>query len=168
MKREKALKTRRGFLRHSLLATSSLPLIGSKGFGKSAAVKKILADYYAAYEKLDIEKILSFYAEDCLFEDPTSQLFFQGKAALRKFAEGQIPFALEAKFTVSNLIAGKDWLVSEHVQSGRVKDPRSPDALPKSYSVRGVSIFEFANGKIKRQTDFYDVLTLRKQLSQKA
>ncbi len=163
--------TRRGFLDHSgnlfagaVLSLAGMPVATAEANERSSDLKKIILAQYAAYQELNVEKIVSFYTEDCLFDDHTLQIHIKNRNEMRKFLEQARSQFLAIQFELLNFIRSGDQAVSLHTQTGTIKLQQTPEAEPKKYSVYGVSLMEFAGGKIKRQNDFYDVLGLRKQL----
>ena len=163
------LLTRRSFVAQTgqwlggLALASSFPLTTTSG---AKNLKQLVAALYAAYANLDMEKLLACFAEDGWLEDATLHFKIEGKNKLREFFVGQRPFFLSVKFEVKTLLINGPYAISLHRQSGSVKQGLVPNVGPFQYAVEGISIFEFDGEKIKRQTDFYDVLTFRKQSGQ--
>ncbi len=155
---------RRSFLRGAARAGLALPLsaISVEAFAVAAPdLKKLITQYYAAYEELNLEKALSFYAEDAYFEDPTIHMILRNRKEMHDAFAAIKPLYQRVKFEPSLLLVSGAWLICQHVQSGSLR--RSAQAEFKDYRVQGVSLFEFAGEKIKRQYDYYDALGLRKQ-----
>jgi steroid delta-isomerase-like uncharacterized protein len=148
----------------TFISLAGAPVSGMQKGRQSRSLAQVVKDCYAAYATLDVERVLTFYAEDCRFEDHTFHLSLRGKDELRKMFNRNRPLILEMRFDISNLIVSGNWVVVQHTQSGLLKPPKAPDAAPKKYSVQGASILEFAHGGILRQTDYYDVVTFNKQV----
>ncbi len=158
------LVSRRSFMAQSGQWLGALALASPfPATGEAKILKQLVGAYYAAYESLDPERLLAFYTEDCVLEDPTFHFKVEGKTKLRELFAGQRPLFLEAKFTVKNLPISGRHAISQHVQAATMKDTRNPNATPFKYAVKGISLFEFEQEKVKRQTDYYDVLTFQKQ-----
>ena len=126
---------------------------------------KILDDWEAAWSVHDIDKLLSLFTDDCVYEDVTLGAVHHGKAELKGFAD--LLFAAFPDFKVelaSGFIAG-NWAGAEWTMSGTHKGdlPELP-ATGKHFSVRGSTIRELRKGKIKRNSDYFDRVTFLKQL----
>jgi steroid delta-isomerase-like uncharacterized protein len=161
---------RRAFLSRSswlfggaALDLASAPSPGPPRSARSQNLKRVMESCYAAYGELDIEKVLSFYAENCIFEDHTFHLSLHGKAQVREMLQRNRPLVFEIHFEVHNMIISGNWVVTQHLQSGLTQPPKQPGVRAR-YAVRGASVFEFERGKIKRQTDYYDVATFKQQV----
>jgi ketosteroid isomerase-like protein len=156
---------RRMFLQQSgqavLGAALSLTVLPAGAAAAAADLKKIITQYYADYAALDLEKVLSYYTEDCHFEDPTFHIVLRGRKEIRAAFTPLKPLYQRVRFEPTLLLVSGNWLICQHVQSGTMK--RNAKAEFKDYQVQGVTLFEFAGDKIKRQYDYYDVATLRKQ-----
>jgi hypothetical protein len=82
--------SRRAFLSRSaklsggaLFSLAVNPISGTQKGRQSSSLSQALKDCYAAYGSLDVERVLTFYAEDCRFEDPTFHISLRGKDELR-------------------------------------------------------------------------------------
>ena len=130
-------------------------------------LQRLVRDWAAAQEELNIDKLLALYAEDMSFEDPTYHLSVTNKTEYRELLLQSAPMYESVKFTFTSIRVSGNTAVAEHTLSARIKDLKNPTAKRKHVAIRGVSIFETVDGKIKRHTDFFDVLTGRRQMSGK-
>ncbi|MEW6211955.1 MAG: nuclear transport factor 2 family protein [Acidobacteriota bacterium] len=160
--------SRRVFMNRSgkIVAGMALSLPALPVIAAPLDLEKILRDHYAAFEAMDMDKALSFFTEDCFFQDHTFHVTLRNLKEIREAFLQVQPRYLKFKMEITNLIISENQVVSQHIQSGTMR--LGANAEPKDYSVHGVSILEFAGGKIKRQTDFYDVLGFRKQVGLKS
>lgn len=126
-------------------------------------VEKIIEEFYAAYQKLDIPKLLSVLSDECFFEDPTFHLSADGKIEIKKMAEKSFQNVSNVKITLENRIVCSNWVVTQQRLSALIISNTDGTQKSKEFSVRGASIFEIKQGKIKRWTDYYDILTFKKQ-----
>ena len=122
-----------------------------------------LNDYVAAWNSHDTEKIVSFYTDDIVYEN--LGIVYRGKEAIRavdNYLFGAFPDVnCEVK---SSFICG-DWSASEWVMSGTHKgDIPGLPATGKRFSIRGASVAELKEGKIKRISHYYNWMTLLEQL----
>src|SRR5438477_1519545 len=113
----------------------------------------------------DLPAILSLFPDDVIYEDETMGVVNRSKGELKAFAEDffkifpDVTFELKAHFAAANL-GGAEW-VMRGTQRGDM--PGIP-ATGKHVEVRGASVLEFVNGKIKRCSDYWDMATLLRQL----
>jgi steroid delta-isomerase-like uncharacterized protein len=83
------------------------------------------------------------------------------KAFLNEFFNSTPDISLEIN---AAFIAG-DWGASEWVMSGtNLSDFMGFPASGKRYTFRGASITEYENGKIRRNTDYYDFTSILQQV----
>ncbi|MFQ5907639.1 MAG: nuclear transport factor 2 family protein [Thermoplasmata archaeon] len=102
-----------------------------------------------ALEALDVDVLVSCYAEDFLFEDIPSELRITEKADLKTYYEHL--FALpNVKFSDTVIYDGGDWAALEWTWSGNKRDSGA------EYQVRGASIIELRDGRIARETIYFD------------
>lgn len=125
----------------ALAAPPSLPP------GADARAAKFLDAYYSAYAENDYDRMAAFYAEDVVFEDPTSDSFLRGKAKLRE--------AMNSLDAVSDL----HWRFHQVVRDGDVVAAQATVA-GKANGVPMVTRFStmvaFKDGKIVRHVDLLD------------
>jgi steroid delta-isomerase-like uncharacterized protein len=125
----------------------------------------VFADWAGAWSHHDVDKLLSLCTDDCVYEDVTMGAVSRGKAELRRFA-GAV-FAAFPDFKIdltSGLVAGS-WAAAEWTMSGTHKgDLPGLPATGKRFSVRGSTICELRDGKIQRNSDYWDMVTFLKQV----
>ena len=131
----------------------------------TSAVEGVLDAWAAAWLAHNTAKILDLYSDDCVYEDVTCGVVKHGKEELRAFAEGT--FAVVPDFTVElTARCGADtWGHLEWVLSGTHHGnlPGLP-ATGKRFSVRGATIVELREGKIRRSSDYWDAVTFMRQV----
>jgi steroid delta-isomerase-like uncharacterized protein len=113
----------------------------------------------------DLEHLLLLFTADAAYEDVPMGVVTRGTAELRAFGEKvlsdfpDITFELQSSFTDGSR-GGAEW-----VMRGTRDLPGMP-ATHKRVEVRGASVFEFAGGKIRRCSDYWDMATYLKKLSE--
>ena len=127
--------------------------------------EKMLAEYPLAWSEHNMNKVLSFFNEDCIYEDITLGVVNRGKQALMKFANEmfttQPDFHLEYTRYFANDTQGMaEWTVT-HTRKGEFY---GVDVTGKKVRLTGVTLFEFENGKISRNSDYWDLTPLLLQL----
>ena len=143
---------------HTAALSAALPA------GKAPDYRQIILAHWQAMAALEVEKALAFYTEDFSFSDPTLHMDLPSKAQVRATLLQLCASYANVRFTLQQLISGPAWAVAQHTLAGSYRPPQRPEAGYREFAVRGVSVFEFAGAKFKRQTDYYDALTLRQQL----
>jgi len=128
-------------------------------------VERMLADYLAAWNSHDVEKIPSFFTDDGVYEDVPVGAVNRGKEEVKAYASAT--FAAFADFRIqrtSSFVAG-DWRGAEWIMSGtQTGDLPGIPATGKSFSIRGASIMELHEGKIKRNSDYWNLASLLQQI----
>ena len=126
---------------------------------------KMLQDWNEAWNAHDVEKILSDFTDDIVFEDLGGARVMSGKAQMRTWITETLSAFPDFRTDVKSLFVSGRWAGSEWVATGTLKG-RLHHLKPtgKSYSVRGASITELRDGKIKRNVDYYDSAIMIRQL----
>ena len=149
----------RGVSRRGLLGSSAggaaVAAFVALGVGHSvrsaAAQDDAVGDAWAAaWSSGDVERVAAVFTPDGVYEDVPSETIAEGSDALKGWAQSYFDaFTEVAQSVVSwNTIPGgavAEWLVEGmHRESGN------------AVSFRGVSVFVLADGKIRRETAYYD------------
>jgi steroid delta-isomerase-like uncharacterized protein len=125
----------------------------------------LFADWARAWSSRDIETLLALCTDDCQYEDVTMGAISHGKGELRQFAEAvfaafpDFRIELESYFTAGRW-AGAEWTMSGTHQG----DLPGLPATGRGFCVRGSTICELRQGKIRRNSDYWDMVTLLKQI----
>ena len=141
-------------------------LIGCQtGRDKDIQSEKMFREYAAAWSTHDVEKMLSFFTDDCAYENLARSQTYNGKDEVRAWAKASFDAMPDFRLDIKSLFASGDWLACEWVMTGTQTGslPNLP-ATGKSFSVRGSTIAELKNGKIWRNSDYWDVATFLGQL----
>lgn len=125
---------------------------------KSLTQKKVVEDYIQYYNSFEIDKMLDLFLENCIFENVSnSSGSFQciGKQALRDLAFKSKSLFKSRKQTVTNWILGDNKIAVE-IKYEAILASDLPNGLKagSSLSLKGISIFEFQDGKIHKLVDF--------------
>jgi steroid delta-isomerase-like uncharacterized protein len=125
---------------------------------------QFVKNLWAAWNSHDWEKTSLFYADDCIVEGLPSRIC-HGKRELEAYYDDLLVwypapnFAAKRYFSSGNLIA-TEWMMSG-THTGN--SPRFK-ATGKRFSIPGMSILEIQGGRIARETDYWDMYSLLKQL----
>jgi steroid delta-isomerase-like uncharacterized protein len=140
-------------------------LMGSATWAVAQTVEKIMNDAVAAWSSHDTEKLVSLVTDDCVYEDVAFGVICHGKEELRAFVNATFAAWPDFKVEPKSFFFSGDWVGSEWVMSGTHKgDLPGIPATGRSFSVRGACITELKGGKIKRNTDYYDMASFLKQI----
>ncbi len=122
-----------------------------------SVTEKLLREFLDAFNRHDLDAIMSFFADDCVFYMPRGDGprgdKFAGKDAVRaglaKRFEG-IPNVHYGEDR--HWVCGDDFGVSEWTLTGT-------STAGQPIEVRGVDLLEFADGKITRKDSFWKIVS---------
>jgi steroid delta-isomerase-like uncharacterized protein len=137
----------------------------------TTSMTKLAQDYLAAFNSHDLEKFLSFYANDCTLEDMGLGRIYHGKDEIRKsYGEFFMGFP-DVHMEFKSDFRDGDWNGTEWVMSGTNKGNLTgmgnmPDipATNKKMNLRGATIAQWRGDKILRETDYWNATTFMQQL----
>lgn len=99
-------------------------------------------DYFKAWDDLDLEAVLAFFADDIVYEDTTIKHGAKGPDQMRKFIQASFDNVPDAKFDyIGHVMTDTDFAVEWVMQPMKV---------------RGVSIGKLRDGKICEQRDYWN------------
>jgi steroid delta-isomerase-like uncharacterized protein len=151
------------------LLLTTIILIGLTGCqnprDKDIQTEKTFRDYLASWNTGDLDKVISFFTEDCVYENLPRGQSYRGKDELKTWGKGVFDAIPDFKLDVKSLFVSDDWAACEWVMSG-TQTGSAPDlpATGKSFSVRGSTIVQLRDGKIARNTYYWDLATFLRQL----
>jgi steroid delta-isomerase-like uncharacterized protein len=150
----------------SLLGTS-IPARGAGSPADTAALEHLLDDWASAWSSNDVTRLLTLFTDDVTYEDVTFGTSNKGSDALRKFAASTFEAFADLKFELRSRFVAADgqWGAIEWVWRGRqTKDFPGLPATNKPFQVRGATVVEFQDGKIGRDSDYWDLATYLRQV----
>ena len=110
---------------------------------------KVLLDGKEGLERLNSDKMTKCYANHFLFEDPSSKEQITDRASLMQYYQ-QLFSLPEVRFSDFKILEAELFATIEWTWSGV-----SP-ITGKPYRVSGVSVIELTDGKISRESLYYD------------
>ncbi len=120
--------------------------------------------YLAAWSH-DLEKLMTYFPEDVVYEDAALGVVNHNKTELRKFASDFFTAFPDTHFEFISAVVSGNHAAVEWVMSGtQTGDMPNMPASNKKMSVRGVSVMEIRNGKVVHDVDYWDFATFRRQL----
>jgi len=128
--------------------------------------QEMFREYVASWNAHDVEKIASFFTDDLVYEHVPRGQTYRSKEKLNAWVKGTFDSIPDFKLDMPLLFSSGDSLACEWVMTGTNTGPLSPEvpATGKSFSVRGSSIVQLKNGKIQRNSDYWDLATFLGQL----
>ena len=118
--------------------------------------QRVIHELIAAIASHDVEKMASLFTEDCFYEDVALGSVMRGREALKTGYGNFFAAIPDFKLELESLFVAGSWVGSEWVMTGT-------PTTGKSSSIRGASISELEEGKIKRNSDYYDSALLLQQ-----
>jgi steroid delta-isomerase-like uncharacterized protein len=119
-----------------------------------------------AWSSQDVEKILSYYTDDCVYEDLAIEKVSRGKDEVRAFCENALRAFPDFKVETKSFFYSGNQICIEGVMTATYKAdiPGLPPANGKAYSVRAAHICQLREGKAFRVTDYYNLMAVMTQL----
>ena len=108
-----------------------------------------------AFNSHDVDAVLSFFTEDCVFDMPRGP----APGGLRLVGKEQVRKGVQARFDGIPDIAycePRHWTCGDRGVSEWTI--RGTQATGESIEVRGCDLFEFAGGKISRKDSFWKIV----------
>jgi len=132
---------------------------------KDTQSEMVFREYLTTWNTHDLDKMASFFTDDCVYENLASGHVYRGKDSLKAWAKMTFEIIPDFKVDAASLFVSGDWLACEWVMTG-TQTGNAPDlpATGKSFRVRGSSIVQLKDGKILRNADYWDWATFMHQL----
>jgi len=129
-------------------------------------VEKIIKGWAAAWNSHDADKTISFYANDCVLEDNGMGGVSHGKKEMVAFCKSVFTDFPDMRIRSKLLCKTGNRVALEWTMTGTHAHSSIPaiKATEKSISAKGASIIEIHDGKIKRETFYYNGLAVMQQL----
>ena len=117
----------------------------------------MMRNFKDAYNEKDLEKTLSFFAEDADFVNPNVE--FKGKEKIKNYFKWVFEINSDQKIIESGvkIIAEEDKAVYEHILEGIVEGMK--------YQILALCIYESKGDKFQHIRSTYDRLSMVKQLA---
>lgn len=130
------------------------------------ALPSPLAEWAAAYNSGDADQVLALYTDDALWEEVAIGLAARGQDEIRAHLDRLYTAVPDFTVDVTNGFVAGDQAVVEWEISGTYSNdfPGLPPAAGQHFSIRGDSVFELADGKIRRYTEYWDAYAFLVQL----
>jgi steroid delta-isomerase-like uncharacterized protein len=131
-----------------------------------AALPPPLAEWLAAFNSGDADRLLALFPDDGLWEELAIGLAARGPDEIRAHLERLFTAAPDIGYAVTSSIVSGDRAVVEWIVTGTYQAdfPGLPPAAGQPFSFRGASVFEMTDGKIRRYTEYWDAYAFLVQL----
>lgn len=132
----------------------------------TANIEKMLKDENSAWNTHDVDKIATFYTDDCVKEDMAIGKTTRGKKEMKGLISGAFTAMPDLKIELVTLFNCGDLAATEWIMSGSYSNdfPGIAPATGKRFSVRGSTIMELRNGKISRTSDYWNFASFLQQV----
>ena len=147
------------FAGSALALTPGAAIAGPGNRASARDVNAVLDAWLAAYQAVDIPKLVALMWEDIQFEDPTFHLVARNREEMKPIYAPLGTSFRNVRLTPFNRIVAPPWGISQQrIAATLVRD----DGRSHDIDVQGLSMLQVDCGRIKRWYDYYDVLTFRK------
>jgi steroid delta-isomerase-like uncharacterized protein len=129
-------------------------------------MEKMMNDYVAAWNAHDMERVLSFCTDDIVYEDVPIEKAWRGKKEAKDFVSSTFTNFPDFKIEVKASFGAGDGGAGEWVMSGTFANSSIPGvpATGKSFSIPGASVIEFREGKINRESMYWNMAAFLQQV----
>ncbi len=117
--------------------------------------EKIIQDFIAAWSRLDVNEIVSYFAEDGVYHNMPTQPV-KGHAALRQFIAAFLKTWTKTDWDILHIQSRGNVVIAERLDR--------TVAMGKNVDLPCCGVFEMENGKIKVWRDYFDMGTYMKAL----
>jgi len=132
-------------------------------------IEKIVQAYIHTWNSHDVEKITASFTEDGIHEDVAVGSIYRGKDELKAGIHPLFDACPDFKLELKSFFGSNDWVGQEWVMTGTQTGAFGALGIPatgKSFSIRGASITKLRGGKIARNTDYWNLMSMLQQLGQ--
>lgn len=139
------------------------PLRGQEPQGQSA--RDLLDHYFRAVQARDLDRVMALFAPDARYEDVTFQFAIDGAAAIRQMFSESFKGLGEPAWQLRRSVVEADRVVAEWAVDGRHSGSiLGVEATGRALQLRGMSLLEVRQGRIRSVTDYVDRAGLETQL----
>jgi len=125
----------------------------------------IAKDFIEACSAHDIDKAISLFAENCLYEEVASGMKYTSRKEIAGYLNGTISGIPDTEFEIVTIIANDTSAMVEWIWKGTNTVGWPSLGLPatnKYFELRGTSVMKIENRLIKRNFEYWDWNTFLK------
>ena len=135
--------------------------------GAFSQVSKLIEDHFAALNRHDVKAIAAGYADSAKVYSPNWEGAKSGRAGITDVYARYFTSTPDLSYKVVNIIYAGDNIVVEYSVTGTLSNPEG--ATPaymkdKKYMLNYCAIFTIKNGKITKETDYFDQVAFLRQV----
>jgi steroid delta-isomerase-like uncharacterized protein len=132
---------------------------------RNAQVEKMFRDYCATWSTHDVDRMATFFTDDCIYENVARGETYRGRDQVKAWAKASFQSFPDFRLEVTSLIVSGDRLACEWTMSGtHTGSIQGLPATGKTFSVRGSTVVQLKGLKIARNADYWDVMGFLRQL----
>jgi steroid delta-isomerase-like uncharacterized protein len=126
----------------------------------------VFAEYIAAFEAFDLDRIAAIHAEDATFEEVPTGTIREGREAIRAHIEAFTQGFSDLTVAYTSAFARGGWAAGEWVVRGRYTGALEglPPGAGQEIEVRGVDILELGEERVQHVRGYADFLALLTQI----
>jgi steroid delta-isomerase-like uncharacterized protein len=129
------------------------------------SLKNLMKDAMAAVNSHDVDKAVTFYADDCIYEDLGAIRVNKGKEEIKAYLSEIYSMSQDVKLDVKSEHIEGNYYASEWVMTGtNTGKIMGLPATRKKFTIRGASFFQIRDGKISHQTDYWNLMSFLQEL----
>jgi steroid delta-isomerase-like uncharacterized protein len=150
----------------ALAASTAIAAQEASPAASPAALPPLLAEWLAAFNAGDPDRLLALQTDDALWEEVAIGLSARGPDQIRAHLEALFTAAPDLTYEATDAFATDDRAVVEWVVTGTYRHdfPGLPPAAGPPFAFRGASVFALADGKVRRYTEYWDAYGFLVQL----
>ena len=128
-------------------------------------VEELIKEENAAWNSHDVDKIATFYTDDCIKEDVAVGVYARGKEAMNAVNRGAFAAVPDMKIELGLIITSSDKAATEWTMSGTYSStqPGVPPVIDRPFSIKGATIMKLRDGRISRVSDYWDSALFMRQ-----
>ena len=132
----------------------------------STDLPPVVAEYIAAFEAFDLDRIIAIHTEDATFEEVPTGTIREGRDAIRAHLAAFTSAFSDLTVDYTSAFASGTWAAGEWVVRGRYTGTLEglPPGEGQEVSVRGVDIFELEGAFVRHVREYADFLALLMQV----
>lgn len=159
------MKTRMTLCAVSMLLMGAASVGATEPRAPEQQAEQTVRDLFAVWGNRDLDPVDELFATDGVYEDVPPRRTYRGPEEIKGFLTAIWGWAPDIEFEVTSVAVAEDRAVVEWVMTGTQTSPIGPiPASGNEFSVRGASVIELRDGKILRNSDYYDLSSLLTQL----
>lgn len=125
---------------------------------KNADVESLLKTFGETWTTHDIDKMVSCFTEDCIYEEVVSGDIYEGRDGVATYAKETFQEVPDFHLEVLSIHFTSNWAMMEWIMKGSYTVEDSISEKPpiiNTFAIKGASIIELKDGKIFKVRDYW-------------